>query len=116
MDENGSNFSGGQKQLLSIARVLLSKAEILVFDEVTSSLDPLLVDKVKEIFEDLKQDHTILLITHKKDIMCLADQIIVLQYGKIVGQGTHEDLLLQNPYYIELQKHNYSSIKKSFES
>jgi len=116
LDENGSNFSGGQKQLLSIARVLLSKAEILVFDEVTSSLDPLLVDKVKEIFEDLKQDHTILLITHKKDIMCLADQIIVLQYGKIVGQGTHEDLLLQNPYYIELQKHNYSSIKKSFES
>ena len=63
--ENGSNFSGGQRQLLAIARTLLSKAEIIIFDEVTSSLDTLLVEKIKDVFENLKLDHTILIITHK---------------------------------------------------
>ena len=78
LTENATNFSGGQKQLLAIARTLLSKAEILIFDEVTSSLDTLLVEKIKDIFENLKLDHTIIIITHKKDVMKIADKIIVL--------------------------------------
>lgn len=77
LTENATNFSGGQKQLLAIARTLLSKAEILIFDEVTSSLDTLLVEKIKDIFENLKLDHTIIIITHKKDVMKIADKIIV---------------------------------------
>lgn len=112
LTENASNFSGGQKQLLSIARTLLSKAEILIFDEVTSSLDPLLVEKMKEIFEDLKQDHTIIIITHKKDVMKIADKIVVLNRGKIVGEGTHDELMKNNEFYIDLQTHNYSSSHK----
>lgn len=112
LEEDGSNFSGGQKQLLAIARTLLSKAEILIFDEVTSSLDTILVEKIKEIFEDLKQDHTIILITHKKDVMYMADKIIVLNKGKIVGQGTHEELMKTNEEYIDIQTHNYSSSNK----
>lgn len=109
LEEEGSNFSGGQKQLLSIARVLLSKAEILVLDEVTSSLDPLLVEKMKEILIDLKQDHTIILVTHKKDIMALADKIVVLNKGKLVGAGTHEELLKNNSFYQDLQMNHYFS-------
>lgn len=112
LTENAINFSGGQKQLLAIARTLLSKAEILIFDEVTSSLDTLLVEKIKDIFENLKLDHTIIIITHKKDVMKIADKIIVLNKGKIVGQGNHEELMKENAYYIDLQTNNYSSSHK----
>jgi len=112
LTENANNFSGGQKQLLAIARTLLSKAEILIFDEVTSSLDTLLVEKIKEIFENLKLDHTIIIVTHKKDVMKIADKIIVLNKGKIVGQGTHKELMKNNEYYIDLQTNNYSSSHK----
>ena len=115
LTENATNFSGGQKQLLAIARTLLSKAEILVFDEVTSSLDTLLVEKIKEVFENLKTDHTIIIITHKKDVMKIADKIIVLSDGEIVGQGTHENLMKENEYYIDIQTNNYySSHKKEY--
>lgn len=115
LTENATNFSGGQKQLLAIARTLLSKAEILIFDEVTSSLDTILVEKIKEIFENLKLDHTIIIITHKKDVMKIADKIIVLSKGKIVGMGTHDQLMKKNKYYIDLQTNNYSSSHKKME-
>lgn len=112
LNENASNLSGGQRQLLAIARTLLSKAEILIFDEITSSLDPTLVENVKEILTDLAQDHTVILITHKKDVMKVADKIIVLNQGKIVGEGTHKELMKDNKYYIDIQTHNYSSSSK----
>ena len=112
LTENAVNFSGGQRQLLAIARTLLSQAEVLIFDEVTSSLDTILVEKIKDIFENLKLDHTIIIITHKKDVMKIADHIIVLNKGKIVGQGTHEKLMKDNKYYIDLQTNNYSSSHK----
>lgn len=112
LDENATNFSGGQRQLLSIARTLLSNAEILIFDEVTSSLDTLLVEKIKDIFENLKLDHTVIIITHKKDVMKIADKIVVLNKGKVVGQGSHDELMKDNSYYIDLQTNNYSSSNK----
>lgn len=116
LTENASNFSGGQRQLLAIARTLLSRAEIIVFDEVTSSLDPIHVEQIKEIFEDLKQDHTIIFITHKRDVMAIADKIIVLHQGRIVGEGTHQELMKQNACYIDLQTNNYSSSRKKQET
>jgi len=115
LTENATNFSGGQKQLLAIARTLLSKAEILIFDEVTSSLDTLLVEKIKDIFENLKLDHTIIIVTHKKDVMKIADKIIVFNKGKIVGRGTHKELMKNNEYYIDIQTNNYSSSHKMLE-
>lgn len=115
LTESATNFSGGQKQLLAIARSLLSKAEILIFDEVTSSLDTLLVEKIKEVFENLKLDHTVIIITHKKDIMKIADKIVVINNGKIVGQGTHKKLMKDNKYYIDLQTSKYSCSQKKNE-
>jgi len=109
LSENATNFSGGQKQLLAIARTLLSKAEILIFDEVTSSLDSILVERIKEIFENLKLDHTIIIVTHKKDVMKMADKIVVFNKGEIVGEGTHDNLIKTNNYYIDLQTNNYFS-------
>lgn len=78
-------------------------------------MDTLLVEKIKSIFENLKLDHTIIIITHKKDVMKIADKIIVLNKGKIVGQGSHDELMKNNEYYIDLQTNNYSSSHKKAE-
>lgn len=107
--ENANNISGGQKQLISLARTLLSKSEILLFDEITSSLDPDTAEHINMILKDLKKDHTILMITHKPELMKKADRIIVLHEGKIVGDGKHKDLIETNEYYRWLQARKSAS-------
>lgn len=107
--ENANNISGGQKQLISLARTLLSKSEILLFDEITSSLDPDTASHIDEILKDLKRDHTILMITHKPELMKKADRIIVLHEGKIVGDGRHKELLKNNEHYQWLQARKSAS-------
>ena len=101
--ENGSNISGGQKQLIALARTLLSRSEILLFDEITSSLDPETGKHIMELTKNLKKDHTIIMVTHKPEMMKHADRIIVLHNGKIVGDGKHNDLIMNNEYYCYLQ-------------
>lgn len=107
--ENANNISGGQKQLISLARTLLSKSEILLFDEITSSLDPDTASHIDLILKDLKKDHTIIMITHKPELMKKADRIIVLHEGKIVGDGKHKDLLANNEHYRWLQARKSAS-------
>ena len=107
--ENANNISGGQKQLISLARTLLSKSEILLFDEITSSLDPDTATHINSVLKDLKKDHTILMITHKPELMKKADRIIVLHEGKIVGDGKHKDLLESNEHYRWLQARKSAS-------
>jgi ABC-type multidrug transport system, ATPase and permease components len=97
--ENATNVSGGQKQLISLARTLLSKSEILLFDEVTSSLDPDSAKVIYKVLYELKKDHTIVVISHKPDMMKKSDRIIVLHNGKIVGDGHHEKLIKNNEHY-----------------
>lgn len=116
LKEDATNISGGQKQLLSLARALLTSSEIILLDEVTSSLDPNTTNQVMSLLEDLKTDHTIIVITHNKDLMKASDKLIVLNAGKIVGQGTHEELMKNNQYYIDLQTNNYLSSNKKIET
>lgn len=80
--QNARNLSGGQKQLLSIARALLTDAEILLMDDITSSLDPNTTMRIVELLQRLKMDHTLLVITNREDVMAIADQIIYLEDGK----------------------------------
>lgn len=101
---DAENISSGQKQLIALARTLLSKSEVLLFDEVTSSLDMNTSKHVMKVLKDLKKDHTILMITHKPALMKLADEIIVIDHGKLVGLGKHDDLIKDNEYYQILQK------------
>ncbi len=107
LKEDATNISGGQKQLLSLARALLTTSEIILLDEVTSSLDPNTTNKIIALLDDLKTDHTLIVITHNKDLMKASDKLIVLNNGKIVGQGTHKELMINNEYYIDLQANNY---------
>lgn len=101
---DAENISSGQKQLIALARTLLSKSEVLLFDEVTSSLDMNTSKQIINILKDLKKDHTILMITHKPQLMKIADEIIVIDHGKVVGKGTHKELIKNNSYYQILQK------------
>lgn len=101
---DAENISSGQKQLIALARTLLSKSEVLLFDEVTSSLDVNTSKQIMKILKGLKKEHTILMITHKPSFMKLADEIIVIDHGKIVGKGTHDELMKTNKYYQLLQK------------
>lgn len=101
---NADNMSMGQKQMLSLARTLLSKAEVLLFDEVTSSLDDFTSKQIMDLLQKLKKEHTILMITHKPNLMKLADNIIVIDNGQVVGKGKHKDLIKNNKFYKNLQK------------
>ena len=101
---DAENISSGQKQLIALARTLLSKSEVLLFDEVTSSLDMNTSKQIINILKDLKKDHTILMITHKPQLMKMADEIIVIDNGRLVGQGNHKELIENNKYYQILQK------------
>lgn len=111
--EDGHTFSEGQKQLLTIARALLSKSEILLFDEVTSNIDPTTTTEIAEILEDLKQDHTIVLITHKPEMMDISDRIIVLDKGKVVAKGINQDVYNKCELYRELKNRTFASISNN---
>lgn len=101
LNDNASNLSGGQKRLLSLAKTLLTGSKILLFDEVTSSLDIKTTSKIIEVLKDLKNDHTVIIITHKKEVMKIADNLIMLEKGKIVCTGTYKKLL-SNEYFNKL--------------
>lgn len=110
INEEERLLSEGQKQLLVIARAILTKSEILLFDEVTSNIDPNSTTKVGEILQDLKQDHTIIMITHKPEMMQIADRVIVLDKGKVVSKGTNEEVFNKSSLYRELRNRTFASI------
>lgn len=99
--EGGVKVSGGEKQRLSIARALLRRPDILVFDEATSSLDSITEEEITETIRDVSvlDDHVTILIAHRLSTIMHADQIYVLEKGKIVESGRHFDLLSQKGLY-----------------
>lgn len=106
-------FSEGQKQLLVIARALLTKSEILLFDEVTSNIDPNTTTMVGDVLKDLKHDHTIIMITHKPEMMQIADRVIVLDKGKVVSKGTNDQVFDKCSLYRELRNRTFASISNN---
>ena len=98
LTENAANLAGGQKRLLSLAKTLLTDSKILLFDEVTSSLDIKTTNKIISILKELKDSHTVIIITHKKEVMKISDEIILLSKGRIVGKGTYKNLLKNNHF------------------
>ncbi len=99
--EGGVKVSGGEKQRLSIARALLRKPDILVFDEATSALDSLTEEEITATIRDVSEQtsHITILIAHRLSTIRHADRIYVLERGKIIEQGRHEDLLDEKGLY-----------------
>ncbi|MDQ0497208.1 ATP-binding cassette domain-containing protein [Paenibacillus brasilensis] len=100
ISEDGNNISGGQKQRLCIARAVLKNPKLILMDEPTSSLDNISENKV--IDKLFKMDSTILVIAHRLANITRFDKIIVMNNGKIVSYGSHEELLQNSNYYREL--------------
>ena len=100
--DSGSKLSGGQKQRLSIARAVLKNPPIMVLDEATSALDTESEKLVQDALENMMKNRTSLVIAHRLSTIQNADLIVVMQKGKIVEQGTHEELMKQNGTYTKL--------------
>ncbi len=110
--EDQKQITDGVKQLIVIARALLSKAEILLLDEITSNIDPEFTVKIGEVLLDLKTDHTILMVTHKPEMMEIADRIIVLDKGKVIAKGLNKYVYEKCSLYRELKNRTFASISR----
>ena len=100
--EGGVTLSGGQKQRLAIARALIQKTEIMLFDEATSSLDNETQASIQKAIDNMRKKYTILIIAHRLSTIVNCDRILFLNNGKIEAQGTHEELLKNNAEYKKL--------------
>ena len=108
--EGGVNLSGGQKQRLAIARTLLLNTKIILFDEATSALDNESQKYIKKTIDNLVKDHTIIIVAHRLSTIIDADIINVIDKGKLVGSGTHNELLKNNKVYKTLYNTESNSI------
>jgi subfamily B ATP-binding cassette protein MsbA len=100
--DRGTKLSGGERQRLTIARAVLKNPPILILDEATSSLDTESERLVQDAINNMMQNRTSIVIAHRLSTIRHADEIIVLQKGKIVERGTHDELLAQNGFYRKL--------------
>lgn len=100
--ERGVTLSGGQKQRLCLARAVLARAPVLILDEATSNLDPQSEREVQKALDEVLQSRTALIIAHRLSSVRKADQLVVLEQGRVVEQGTHEDLLGREGVYAGL--------------
>lgn len=100
--EGGLTLSGGQRQRLAIARALVQKTKIILFDEATSALDNETQKSIHDAINNMKNDYTILIIAHRLSTVINSDRIMMIDDGKIIASGTHEELLSNNKEYKKL--------------
>ncbi|MCC2033330.1 ABC transporter ATP-binding protein [Microbacterium allomyrinae] len=103
--ESGVMLSGGERQRLAIARALLAAPPILLLDESTSSLDGLNEQRMREAIDAVAAGRTLIVIAHRLSTVVDSDHIVVMDHGRVVGQGTHSELVASTPLYRDLAKH-----------
>ena len=109
LTDNGSNLSQGQRQLLAIARAMISNCSILILDEATSSIDTRTEIHIQEAMKNLMKDKTTFIIAHRLSTIRNADSIIAIKSGKIVEKGTHEELMEEKGFYADLYNSQFKS-------
>lgn len=112
INEESTNISAGQKQLLTIARVILADPKILILDEATSSIDTRTEIQIQAAMDNLMKGRTSFIIAHRLSTIKNADLILVMNHGDIVEQGKHEELLAKNGFYAELYNSQFEEVEE----
>lgn len=115
VQEGGNNFSSGQRQLLSFARTVVHKPQILILDEATANIDTETEKIIQDSLEKMMNIGTMLIVAHRLSTIQHADNIICLQKGQIIEQGNHQELLKQKGYYYNLYRLQYQDQEEGFE-
>lgn len=108
VEEDGGNLSQGQKQLLCIARIMLTKPPMLILDEATSSIDTRTELQIQEAFDAMMEGRTTFIVAHRLSTIQNADLILVMDKGRILEQGTHQSLLEKHGYYYQLYNSQFN--------
>ena len=107
--ENADNVSAGQKQLICIARIMLTKPPMLILDEATSNIDTRTEMNIQQAFDYIMEGRTCFIVAHRLSTIINADTILVMNKGKIIEQGTHQELLAKNGFYTQLFNSQFGS-------
>lgn len=116
ISQGGANLSGGQKQRLSIARAIARDSEIIVFDDSFSALDSKTDRNLRNALKNNLSDKTLIIVAQRINTIIDADEIVVLEDGKIVGKGTHDELLQKCDVYYEIAKSQLTEEELNHES
>ena len=110
--EDGGNLSSGQKQLLTIARAMLSDPKILILDEATSNVDTMTEQRIQKAFLKMVEGRTSFIIAHRLSTIREADLILVMKDGNIIEQGNHNTLMKKNGFYANLYNSQFEKVSK----
>ncbi len=113
LNEDASNVSQGQKQLLTIARAILADSTVMILDEATSSVDTRTEERIQKAMDNLMQGRTSFIIAHRLSTIRNADLILVMKDGDIIEQGNHQELLEKNGFYAELYNSQFEDIDET---
>ena len=111
-----NQLSGGQMQRVAIARALVNNPDIILADEPTGALDTETSVQIMEILKEISKDRLIIMVTHKPEMMDIADRVIVMEKGKVVAKGKNDEVLSKNKLYKELRSRTFASISLNGET